>query len=510
MKILLILAGIVLLLILWDLFQKKHAILRNFPVIGHFRYLLESVGPELRQYIVTDNDEERPFTRDQRTWVYTSAKKLNNYFGFGTDNALDLANNYTLIKQVTFPYPEPHPGDEAFDPSYTLPAAKVLGGPRGRRRAFRPRSLVNTSAMSFGSLSAPAVEAINRGAALCGCMQNTGEGGVSRHHDHGGELIWQLGTGYFGARDEAGNFDLQRLVEVVERYPVRVLEIKLSQGAKPGHGGILPGAKVTAEIAAIRGVAQGKDCLSPSGHTAFRDADSLLDFVETLADATGLPVGIKSAVGELEFWQQLADLMEDGGRGVDYIAIDGGEGGTGAAPLAFADHVALPFRLGMSRVYPIFAERSLTDRIVFVGSGKLGFPESALVAFGLGCDMIAVAREAMLAVGCIQAQRCHTGHCPTGVATQNRWLMRGLDPTSKAARFANYIVTLRRELLELSRAVGHPHPAFITPNEIEILDGGHHSRELAEVFGYRSGWGLPSAGDLAELRKIMEAGPQRV
>ncbi|MCH9651767.1 MAG: FMN-binding glutamate synthase family protein [Deltaproteobacteria bacterium] len=492
---------------IYDLFQRKHAILRNFPLIGHFRYWIEALGPELRQYIVTGNDEERPFTRDQRRFVYASAKKQNNYFGFGSDNRFDTATNYPILKQATFAYPSHLPGEPGYDPTYPLPVAKILGAPRQRRHAFRPPSVVNISAMSFGSLSGPAVEALNRGAHICGCLHNTGEGGISPHHLHGGDLIWQLGTGYFGARNDQGRFDLDCFREQIEAHPVRAVEVKLSQGAKPGRGGILPGAKVTAEIAAIRRIPQGKSCISPAAHTEFHDADSLLDFVESLADATGRPIGIKSAVGDLEFWKDLAGLMETGNRGVDFIAIDGGEGGTGAAPLAFSDHVSLPFRLGMGRVFPIFAERGLDRKILFMGAGKLGFAENALVAFTLGCDMINIAREAMLAVGCIQAQRCHTGHCPTGVATQNKWLMRGLDPTDKAARFANYVVTLRHEILSLAHAAGHPHPAFLHFDQMDIVDAGNSARTLGEVFKYREDWGLPSAEDLAKVREIMDQGP---
>jgi glutamate synthase domain-containing protein 2 len=503
------LGGLLLLLVgvvAYDLTQKRHAILRNFPVIGHFRYLLEMVGPELRQYIVTNNNEERPFSRDQRSWVYTSAKRLNNYFGFGSDNEMEAVSSYTILKQATFPHPEVLKGQPGYDEHHPLPCAKVLGGVRGRAKAFRPRSVVNTSAMSFGSLSAPAVEAINRGAALAGCLQNTGEGGVAPHHGHGGELIWQIGTGYFGCRDEGGQFSLDRFKETVQRFPIKAVEIKISQGAKPGHGGILPGAKVTPEIAAIRGVKVGQDCLSPAYHTAFSSADGLLDFVELLAAETGLPVGIKSAVGQEDFWIDLANLMARGDRGIDFLTIDGGEGGTGAAPLAFTDHVALPFKLGMSRVYRIFAERDRLDqKLVWVGSGKLGFPERAMFAFGLGCDLLAVGREAMLAVGCIQAQRCHTGHCPTGVATQNRWLMRGLDPTNKAARLANYICNLRGELLALAHAAGHPHPAFLRGDQLETLEEGFHSHTLIETFGYQQDWGLAAAADLAAVRELMAA-----
>jgi len=468
-----------------DLTQKKHAILRNFPVIGHARYLLEEVGPELRQYIVTGNDEERPFSRDQRRWVYASAKQENNYFGFGTDADVEHTQGRAYIKHRTFAdrLPDDH------DPLATLPAAKVLGGPRGRAKAFRPGSVVNVSAMSFGSLSGPAITALDLGAAKAGAMHNTGEGGLSPYHRNGADLVLQLGTAYFGCRDEHGNFSLPRLKEVVDSAPVKAIEIKLSQGAKPGLGGLLPAAKITDEIASIRGIPQDRDCASPSRHTAFDGVDSMLDFVEMLAAETGLPVGIKSAVGDMGFWLELADQMESRERGVDFITVDGGEGGTGAAPLIFTDSVSLPFRMGFSRVFGTFAELGLTDEVTFIGSGKLGLPENAVVAFALGVDMINVAREAMMSIGCIQSQRCHSDKCPTGVATQKPWLVRGLDPFDKADRCAAYLITLRKELMKVSAAVGVAHPSLITPHDVEIMNGDYESRTLAGIYGYKDDWG---------------------
>jgi glutamate synthase domain-containing protein 2 len=326
MWILAVLVAVPLLVVLYDLFQRQHAILRNFPIIGHFRYLFEMVGPELRQYIVTSNNEEKPFSRDERSWVYASSKKVNNYFGFGTDNNLETTPNYLIIRHAAFPHPSPMKGEPGYSPTYRLPAAKVLGGHRRRAKAFRPDSVVNISGMSFGSLSSHAVEAMNRGAEIAGCLQNTGEGGVSRYHGCGGPLVWQIGTGYFGCRAEDGGFSMERFRETVTSNDVRAIEIKLSQGAKPGMGGVLPAAKITPEISRIRGVPLGRDCLSPSAHTAFGDEDGLLDFVERLADETGLPVGIKSAVGEIGFWKRLARLMATTDRAVDFITIDGGEG----------------------------------------------------------------------------------------------------------------------------------------------------------------------------------------
>src|SRR5918995_995704 len=416
-----------------DLMQREHTLLRNFPVIGHARYLLEEIGPELRQYLVAGNNEERPFTRDQRRWVYASAKGDNNYFGFGTDNDLEYTAGYPVINHRTFgravPTTNVHAGHDV-----DLPAAKVLGAARGRRQAFRPESVVNISAMSFGSLSGAAIEALNRGAALAGCMHNTGEGGLSRHHRHGADLVLQIGTAYFGCRDEHGRFDLQRLKDLVAGAPVRALEIKLSQGAKPGLGGVLPAAKVSAEIAAARGVREGVDCISPSRHAEFSDPDSLLDWVELLATEAGLP-----------------------------------------------------------------------EQVGFIGAGKLGLPDNAVVAFALGCDMVNVAREAMLAIGCIQAQKCHTDTCPTGVATQNAWLSRGLDPALKSVRAAPYVRTLRRDLLKVAEACGVEHPGLIDTDAVEVLTGRTASTPLREVYGYQPEWGLPSAADREAIIRLMTA-----
>ncbi|WP_286967100.1 MULTISPECIES: FMN-binding glutamate synthase family protein [Arsenicicoccus] len=485
-----------------DLTQRRHSLLRTFPVIGHGRFLVEAIGPELRQYVVAANDEERPFSRDQRRWVYASAKKENNYFGFGSDNDMEQAANYAVIKHRTFADVAPPTHDHAAE-QVVLPSAKVLGGPRGRRHAFRPQSVVNVSAMSFGSLSPNAISAINAGVGIAGALHNTGEGGLSPYHRQGGDLIFQIGTSYFGCRDEQGRFDLDQLAALVESAPVRAIEIKLSQGAKPGLGGVLPAAKVTEEIAEIRGIPVGQDCISPSRHGEFDSVDGLLEWIETIAERTGLPVGIKSAVGNLAFWEELAELMADRTRGVDFITIDGGEGGTGAAPLTFSDSVSLPFRMGFPRVYSIFARRGLTDDVTFIGAGKLGLPDNAVVAFAMGCDMVNVAREAMLAIGCIQAQKCHTDTCPVGVATQNPWLARGIDPALKSVRLANYLMTVRRDLLKVAEACGVLHPALITVDDVELLDGDGGGVSLGERYAYEPGWGELGPALAEEISAIM-------
>lgn len=346
---------------------------------------------------------------------------------------------------------------------------------------------------------------------MAGTLHNTGEGGISRHHRSGGSLILQLGTGYFGARGDDGKFSLDALVASVESAPVRAIEIKLSQGAKPGLGGVLPAAKVTQEIATARGVPVGITVASPATHAEFDSVPSMVDFIERIADATGLPVGIKSAVGERVFWADLAGHMAMTGLGPDFITIDGGEGGTGAAPLVFSDHVSLPFRSGFAEVYSTFAVRGMSEHVVWIGAGRLGFPGEALLAMTLGADMINVAREAMLAAGCIQAQKCHTGHCPTGVATQNKRLERGLDPTDKSVRVGNYLTGLRHDLLRLSHACGVEHPALVKGESIELLLEGDRSECVWSHYDYKPEWHVSASDDtVAGLRSALAAlTPQR-
>ncbi len=407
-------------------FQRAHTISHNFPIVGHLRYWLESIGPEMRQYFVANNREELPFNRFERGWIYASAKKENNYEGFGTDRDI-YAHQHIFIKNRMMAYkvPEQHPNTT--DASF-VPCAKVIGAYNKRRKPFRPSSAINVSAMSFGSLSAAAIEALNKGVAKANAYHNTGEGGLSPYHQKGGDVVFHFGTGYFGVRTPDGNLSMEKLKQLVEENPcIKAIEIKLSQGAKPGKGGVLPGAKITQELAEIRGVEVGKDVLSPATHKAFDNVPELLQLIEDIAEETGLPVGIKGAIGKLDQWEELAELMVDTGKGPDFITVDGGEGGTGAAPPSFADHVSLPWVYGFSSLYKVFQRRHLTDRIVFIGSGKLGFPAKAAMAFAMGVDCINVAREAMMSIGCIQAQVCHTNRCPTGVATQNKWLQKGID-----------------------------------------------------------------------------------
>jgi len=465
-------------------FQKKHSITHNFPVVGHLRYWLEQLGPEIRQYIVANNREELPFNRQERSWIYASSKKDNNLQGFGSDQDFN-APGYIFIKNAMIGFNPPT--NHAFykNPS-VLPAAKVMGEYHQRKRPYRPYSIINISGMSFGSLSAKAIESLNKGAFLAGCYHNTGEGSLSPYHQNGADVILNIGTAYFGVRNLDGHFSMEKLKEKVYQNPfLRAIELKLSQGAKPGKGGMLPASKINDEIASIRQIPKGKDAISPAFHTAFSNIPEMVKFIENIAWETGLPVGIKSAIGKLEQWEELAAYMAKTNSGPDFITIDGGEGGTGAAPHAFADHVSLPFNFAFANIYQIFQRYDLTDKVYFIASGKLGFAEKALMAFAMGADSINIAREAMMSIGCIQAQKCHTNHCPSGVATSNKWLQAGINPQLKSERFYNYHRSLIKEIAEITHACGYEHPSQMTMEDIELSMGDNNKiMSLSKTMGY--------------------------
>jgi glutamate synthase domain-containing protein 2 len=445
--------------------QKTHTIQKNFPVIGHLRYVLEEMGGPLRQYWFSNNREEKPFNRVQRSYIYASAKKENNMQGFGSDADFSKDGHF-FIKHSAFPFrvTENHINHTEKD---FAPCAKIVGEYNKRSKPFHPKSIVNISAMSYGALGSGATTANNKGAALSGCYHNTGEGGFSQYHDNGADVVFQIGTAYYGCRDEKGDFSMIELMKLVRRYPkIRMIEIKLSQGAKPGKGGILPAEKVTQEIADIRKIKVGEASVSPGYHSVFSNTKELVLFIEDIAKCTGLPVGIKSAVGENKFWYDLSFYMREYNCGPDFITIDGGEGGTGAAPAAFADNVSLPFEMAFTTVYKIMKRAELNNRIVFIGSAKLGLPAEAIKAFALGVDMINMAREILISGGCIQAQKCHTNNCPALVATNKKQHLYNVEDKSK--RIASFVSTLRKDILEITHACGYEHPCQIMTSDIDI------------------------------------------
>lgn len=482
-----ILIGIIAFLILvalYDLIQGSHPVLRNFPIIGHIRDLLIKMGPELRQYIVASNREERPFTRSQRKWIEEACDGKENYFSFGTDDKI-YSGGYTFIKNAAISHGNPNFIREGVYEDTTIPCAKVFGGYHKREKTYRAQSLINVSGMSYGALGRRAVTALNKGAKLAGCYQSTGEGGLSSYHRNGADVMFQIGTGNFGVQGPDGKFSMDRLVKLTRDNPfIKLIEIKMSQGAKPGKGGMLPGRKVTPDIAKIRGVPVGQDCLSPTKHSTFSTPLELIEHAERIAEATGLPVGIKSAIGHTVFFEELAKEMVRTGKGLDFITVDGGEGGTGAAPLAMTDHVSLPFRMSFTRLYKVFLQAGLADKIVFIGAGKLGFPNDAIMAFAMGADLIQVAREALLGIGCIQSQKCHTNNCPTGITTHKWWLEKGLNPEVQAKRFTRYIHSFHNEMAEITHSAGYSHPSQFKMSDIEVSTGEHSTETLRELYGY--------------------------
>jgi len=440
-----------------DLLQPWHSLLRNYPILGHLRFLLEDAGPELRQYIVEANKEGHPFDRDWRSLIYQRAKGEPDQKPFGTE--LDVyAAGYSWLGHSLAPHVPPA------DPVATLRCS--FGGPE----CSRPydASVFNISAMSFGALSGSAIRALNRGARAGDFAHNTGEGGISEHHRaEGGDLIWQVGTGYFGCRTPAGDFDAERFEAQARSDAVKMIEIKLSQGAKPGHGGILPGVKVSREIAAVRGVPAGKTCISPPGHSAFHTPIGLLQFVARLRQLSGgKPVGFKLCIGDPLEFMAVCRAMHETGLAPDFITVDGGEGGTGAAPVEFSDHVGMPGTEALVLVHNALVGIGVREHVRIIASAKLVTGFALARAAALGADTINSARGFMFALGCIQAQRCHTNRCPVGVATQNRWLQRALIVETKAPRVTNFHCKTVEAMAEVVAAVGFDHPAELSPKNV--------------------------------------------
>jgi glutamate synthase domain-containing protein 2 len=492
-----------------DFFQRRHAVLRNYPLIGHLRFLLEFVRPELRQYFLESDQDEVPFSRAERSLVYERAKQEEDKRPFGTQ--LDTYGaEYEWINHSIAPR-------KLRGHDFRI----TIGGPDCKQPYSA--SIFNISAMSFGALSANAILALNAGAKAGGFAHDTGEGSISRHHRvHGGDLIWEIASGYFGCRNDDGSFSAEHFAAAACEPQVKMIEIKLSQGAKPGHGGVLPGAKVTSEIAEARGVPAGKDCVSPAGHSVFSTPIGLLQFVRQLRELSGgKPVGFKLCIGHPWEFFAICKAMLVSGITPDFIVVDGAEGGTGAAPVEFIDHVGTPLQEGLLLVHNTLVGLNLRDKIRLGASGKIITAFDIARTLAIGADWCNSARGFMFALGCLQAQTCHTGQCPTGVATQDPMRQRALHVPTKAERVTRFHHNTLQALAELVGAAGLEHPGDLKPwhivrrvsisevrllsNLLKYLGPGELLRGSEGMLVYKMYWPMADASSFTARAEQLEA-----
>jgi glutamate synthase domain-containing protein 2 len=502
-RILVAIPGLLVLLGVWDLCQPYHSVLRNYPVIGHIRWMVEMVRPEIRQYLLEDENEATPFSRAQRSLVYRRSKGVSSDHPFGT--ILDVyADDYEFIVHSMRPVDEPDP--------------KAFRITIGNEQCAKPysASVFNISGMSFGSLSANAIRALNKGAAVGGFYHDTGEGSISSYHrEAGGDIVWQIASGYFGCRDASGNFDPEKFAAQAQSEQVRMIEIKLSQGAKPGHGGILPAKKVSQEIAETRGVPMGIDCISPSRHSAFTTPLELMAFIQQLRTLSGgKPVGFKLCLGHPHEFMAIVKAMLASGVVPDFIVVDGGEGGTGAAPVEFSDHIGSPMREGLLFVHNTLVGAGLRKKVRIGAAGRLISAFDIAAVLAIGADWANSARGYMFALGCIQSMSCHTNRCPTGVATQDPTRQRALVVPEKAERVAQFHDHTVSALADMLAAAGLSHPDELEPHhlvhrmsttEVRQFDQVHHFlkdgqlvRGECELPYFRDNWARARADSFAE------------
>ena len=485
--ILLVMLGI------WDMLQTKHAVLRNYPVIGHVRWLVEMIRPEIRQYLLEDENEATPYSRAQRSLIYRRSKGVSSDHPFGT--LMDVyARDYEYIQHSTRPL-------DPVDP-------KTYRITIGNDQCAQPysASIFNISAMSFGSLSAAAISALNRGAKMGDFYHDTGEGSMSRYHrEGGGDIVWEIASGYFGCRTAEGKFDPDKFAALAVDPQVKMIEIKLSQGAKPGHGGILPGKKVTPEIAETRGIPVGQDCVSPPRHSAFATPLEMMAFIAQLRTLSGgKPVGFKLCLGHPWEFMAIVKAMQASGVVPDFIVVDGGEGGTGAAPVEFTDHIGTPMREGLLFVHNVLVGAGLRDKVKIAAAGRLVSAFDIATVLAIGADWANAARGFMFALGCIQSLSCHTNTCPTGVATQDPIRQKALNVPDKAERVRRFHDRTVAALSEMLAAAGLAHPDElqphhlvhrVSPTEIRSFDEVHHFMKANELVDgsctlpwYRDNW----------------------
>ncbi|MEQ8230067.1 MAG: FMN-binding glutamate synthase family protein [Gammaproteobacteria bacterium] len=468
-------AGLICVAVLYvlDVTQTRHAIRRNYPVIGRLRYVFERLGEFFRQYFFAMDREEMPFNRAERAWVYRAAKGVDSTVAFGSSK--DLRPVGTVIF-VNTPYP-------TLDEDAAQPREVTIGADCAT--PYRTRAIFNVSGMSYGAISRPAVLALSNGARMAGIWMNTGEGGLSPFHlEGGGDVVFQIGTAKYGVRDGTGMLSVERLREVAAHDTVRMFELKLSQGAKPGKGGILPAAKVTAEIAAIRGIAVGEASISPNRHPDINNERDLLDMIERIREVTGKPVGFKTVIGSLGWLEKL--FLEIHARGLhsapDFITIDGGDGGTGAAPMSLIDNVGLVLRESLPQTVDLLKQYGLRDRTKIIASGKLITPSEVAWAICAGADFVTSARGFMFALGCIQALQCNKNTCPTGITTHDKRLQRGLDPTDKAERVRRYAENMHHELGVIAHSCGAAEPRRLKRVHCRIVQADGRSVPLNELY----------------------------
>lgn len=457
---------------IYDVFQTRHSILRNYPVLGHMRFFFEGIRPEIRQYLIESDQDEEPFSRDDRSLVYQRAKGQEDARPFGTRMRV-YDGGYSWVTHSVQPV---HISDTDF---------RILIGGDACKQPYKA-SIYNISAMSFGSLSGNAISALNTGARMGGFAHDTGEGGISRYHrEGGGDLIYEIGSGYFGCRTKDGQFDPEKFREQASSDQIKMIELKLSQGAKPGHGGMLPASKISEEIAEARGVPMGEDCISPAAHSAFNTPIEMMKFLARLRELSdGKPVGFKLCIGHQREFMCMVKAMLETGITPDFIVVDGTEGGTGAAPVEFANHVGMPMVEGLTFVHNTLRGAGIRDQIKIGAAGKIVSAFDIARALALGADWCNSARGFMFAIGCIQAQACHTNHCPVGVATQDPMRQRALNVPHKSERVARFHRNTLKALGEMTGAAGLSDPNDFLPRHLMLRQGDKTVVQGDQVYGY--------------------------
>ncbi len=470
--------GLVILLIIitffFDITQRKNAVLRNYPVVGHFRYLFSSLGEFFRQYFFAMDREEMPFNRAEREWVHKAANNADTTVAFGSTKSLTPTGT-VIFANCPFPTLD----EDAIE------TAAVTIGQGFCQNPYSAKSIFNISGMSFGAISKPAVLALSNGARIAGCWYNTGEGGLSPYHlEGGGDIIFQIGTAKYGVRDLQGNLSDEKLTELAAHQQVKMFEIKMSQGAKPGKGGILPGAKVTEQIAEIRGIGVGEDSISPNRHLDIASADDLLDMIHHVREVTGKPVGFKSVVGATDWLDDFFKVINKRGEASapDFITLDSGDGGTGAAPMPLLDNVGLTIKETLPLLVDKLRQYNLKERIKVITSGKLITPSEVAWALCAGADFITSARGFMFSIGCIQALKCNKNTCPTGITTHNKRLQKGLDPENKANKVANYVHNMNHAVEIIAHSCGVKEPRKLNRKHVRIVQNNGRSVSMNDLY----------------------------